>query len=141
VFRSKPLVEEPVKSQYSIPIFSINIRKVDDVVLFDASGKWARDASAHRDIFKDAVTDLFQQGHRQFIVNLSQVRYMDSTGLAYLIGGFLMVSKAGGKMHLVSPQAEVLKLLQLVRFDNVFQILQDEKSALAAIAPGSSNAG
>ncbi len=58
-------------------------------------------------------------------VDLSQVAYMDSSGVATLVEGLQGANKAQKTFVLVRPASAVLKVLQLARLDSVFTIREN----------------
>ncbi|HEO70728.1 MAG TPA: anti-sigma factor antagonist [Candidatus Hydrogenedentes bacterium] len=56
-------------------------------------------------------------------VDLSNVAYMDSSGVATLVEGLKMAHERKLRFHIAMPSAAVLKVLQLARLDSVFPIL------------------
>ena len=56
------------------------------------------------------------------VVDLSDVAYMDSSGVATLVEGFRVAEDNKGKFVLLAPSPSVLKVLQLSRLDSVFDI-------------------
>lgn len=57
-------------------------------------------------------------------VDLSEVPYMDSSGVATLVEGLKTAGHAKRAFILLSPSTSVMKVLQLSRLDSVFQIEQ-----------------
>lgn len=57
-------------------------------------------------------------------IDLSQVEYMDSSGVATLVEGLKSASAAKLDFLLVTPSPPVLKVLQLARLDSVFTIVE-----------------
>ena len=55
-------------------------------------------------------------------VDLSEVQYMDSSGVATLVEGLKMASRENRAFVLVAPSEPVMKVLQLARLDSVFDI-------------------
>lgn len=55
-------------------------------------------------------------------IDLRDVPYMDSSGVATLVEGLKAVEPKGGKFILLAPSAAVSKVLQLSRLDSVFTI-------------------
>ncbi len=55
-------------------------------------------------------------------VDLSEVDYMDSSGLGVLIDALRKIRELGGSLELASPQAAVLKVLKITRLDQLFTI-------------------
>ena len=65
------------------------------------------------------------QGANIFIVDLKNVSFMDSSGLAALVLIHKRIQAAGGKLFLVSISAPVRMLFELTSLDSVFQILSE----------------
>ena len=67
-------------------------------------------------------------------VNLANVSYIDSSGIASLIEGMQMTKELNGKeFHLVNVSNEVMKVIELAHLDKIFSI----KSKSGAEASGS----
>ena len=68
----------------------------------------------------------------QLVVDLSRVTYIDSAGLAALIGAKQNVEAYGGKFALAGLQETVRSIFEISRLDQVFRIFPDVDAALAA---------
>ncbi|MGI9089430.1 MAG: STAS domain-containing protein [Chthoniobacterales bacterium] len=69
---------------------------------------------------------------QQLVVDLSEVNYIDSSGLAVLIEGMQNVAAYGGKFALAGLQETVLPIFEIARLDQVFRIFPTTDAALAA---------
>jgi anti-sigma B factor antagonist len=70
-------------------------------------------------------------GKTQFILDLSQVEFMDSSGMAALVSLLKRARQAGGNVVLVNPVAPAARrILTLTRFDQVFIIVDTVDKAL-----------
>ena len=69
---------------------------------------------------------------QRLVVDLSSVTYIDSSGLATLIGAMQRVEGYGGKFLLAGLQGTVCDIFENVRLDQVFQIFPDAAAALGA---------
>jgi anti-sigma B factor antagonist len=69
---------------------------------------------------------------KQVVVDLTNVSYIDSSGLAVLIEGMQNVEAYGGKFALAGLQANVRPIFEIARLDQVFRIFPDTDAALAA---------
>lgn len=58
----------------------------------------------------------------KLVVDLSQVKYMDSSFIGALVAGLKHVLTRHGEMALVNVQSDVLALFELTRLDKVFKI-------------------
>ena len=68
---------------------------------------------------------------RAVLVDLSQVTYIDSSGVAALVESFQSARKGGTTFALVAVSDATLKVLQLARLDKVFTIFASVDDGLA----------
>ena len=67
------------------------------------------------------------------VIDLSQVPYVDSSGLAIFIDALQRVHQYGGKLALAGLQDNVRLVFQISKLDKVFQIFDNSRSALEAV--------
>jgi anti-sigma B factor antagonist len=79
---------------------------------------------------RDCLTAKLQQGSRRVVVDLSRVRYIDSSGLSSLVASANAFAAENGRLVLCSAPAGVLRILQLTKLDEYFQLAGDRGSAL-----------
>jgi anti-sigma B factor antagonist len=65
-------------------------------------------------------------------VELSEVSYIDSSGIAALVEGLQNAKSKGQKFALVAVSKAVMAVLQLARLDRVFTIFPDLEAARSA---------
>ena len=80
-----------------------------------------------RKMILQALDDSQQVG-----VELSQVSYIDSSGIAALVEGFQNAREKGSKFALVAASKAVMAVLQLARLDRVFPMFPTLEAARAA---------
>jgi anti-sigma B factor antagonist len=107
----------------------INVRKTDSATILDLNGPFVM-ADAPK--FKARVREALDGGAKQLAVNLSQVSYLDSSGIGAIVGAFTAVKGAGGQCRFFAPSAQVLKVLKMVRLDTVLDLRPDEAAALSS---------
>jgi anti-sigma B factor antagonist len=73
-----------------------------------------------------------RRGVTRFVIDLSGVEFIDSTGLGALVA-VLKVSGRGG-MVVAGAQDSVVTLFKLTRMDKVFRMFPSSKEAAAALA-------
>ncbi|PYI80675.1 MAG: anti-sigma factor antagonist [Verrucomicrobia bacterium] len=78
-----------------------------------------------------ALTEVIDQKPERLVVDLSEVTYIDSAGLAALIQAMQKVEGYGGKFMLSGLQETVRSIFEISRLDQVFQIFPDADAALA----------
>ena len=77
-----------------------------------------------------SLAALIEKKPSQLVVDLSQVTYIDSSGLAVLIEAMQNVGGYGGKFALSGLQESVRPIFEIARLDQVFRIFPDTASAL-----------
>lgn len=71
--------------------------------------------------------------NQPILVDLSQVGYIDSSGVASLVESFQAARKAGQSLVLVSVSDGAKRVLQLARLDKVFTICETIEDGIAAV--------
>jgi anti-sigma B factor antagonist len=105
-----------------------SIRQVGGVTIVDISGRieLGEESAAVRDM----VCDLLTEGHKQILLNLGDVHYIDSSGLGALVSSFTSVRKQGGELKLLNLTEKVTDLMQMTRLYTVFDVKNDEAEAV-----------
>ncbi|MFH1665597.1 MAG: STAS domain-containing protein [Candidatus Omnitrophota bacterium] len=67
---------------------------------------------------------------RKVVINLKDVHYVDSSGLATLVEIFKNLRVSGGKLKLTNLSAKVKGLFEITKLDKLFDILPEEKDAV-----------
>ena len=81
----------------------------------------ARLDAASSSTFQNFLVELIDSGSNQIIIDLSMVKFMDSSGLGSLIAG-LKKLQGQGSISLLSVQPIVQKLFDLTSMDKLFTI-------------------
>ena len=83
------------------------------------------------------------KGQKKVLLNLSEVSYIDSSGIGELVSGFTTLTNAGGQLKLLGLTNRVKDLLQITKLYTVFDVHEDEAHAVRsftkALTPGSSS--
>ena len=69
---------------------------------------------------------------KRLVVDLSRVPYIDSSGLAVLIGAMQSLEHEGGIFLLAGAQEGVRMILESARLDQYFRLFPDVEAAVAA---------
>ena len=78
-----------------------------------------------------SLNQMIEKKPQRMVVDLSEVTYIDSAGLAALIEAMQKVEGYGGKFLLAGLQETVRSIFEISRLDQVFQIFPDADAALA----------
>jgi len=68
------------------------------------------------------------------IVDLSQVSYISSVGIAMLVNATKSLIERGGKLVLLDPQKTVADVLEMTGISEIIRIFSDFESAQAEVA-------
>jgi anti-sigma B factor antagonist len=74
-------------------------------------------ANAH--YFKKQLETAYQQQQADIQIDLSDLSYIDSTGLGVIIGVYGAIKSKGNKVMLINPKENVKKLLRITSLDKV----------------------
>src|SRR5271155_5062843 len=107
-------------------------RQVDGVTILDMSGRITLGEGSV--ILRDTIRDMVAQGSKKLLLNLGDVTYIDSSGIGELVSAFTAVRKEGGELKLVNMTKKVHDLLQITKLYTVFDVREDEASAVASFA-------
>jgi anti-sigma B factor antagonist len=81
---------------------------------------------------REKLVELVSQGHRQIVVDLEKVDFLDSTGLGVLVGGLKRLRSHDGDLTLVCTQARILKVFEITGLTTVFRISESVDEATKA---------
>lgn len=110
----------------------LTTRQVGDVTVVDAVGRITLGEGAST--FRDTIRDLASSGHRKILLNLAEVSYIDSSGIGEMVSGFTTVANQGGVVKLLNLTKRVKDLLQITKLYTVFEVFDDEASAVRSFA-------
>ena len=110
----------------------LTTRQVGDVTVIDATGRITLGEGAS--IFRDTVRDLAAKGNKKLLVNLGDVSYIDSSGIGEMVSGFTTVTNHGGQLKLLGLSKRVKDLLQITKLYTVFEVFDDEASAVRSFS-------
>ncbi len=105
-------------------------RQVDGVTIVDCSGRITLGEGSVT--LRDTVHDLLSKGQKRILLNLGDVNYIDSSGLAVLINATRDMEDYGGIFMLAGVRGEVRPILETARLENFFLIYPSVDEALAA---------
>jgi anti-sigma B factor antagonist len=108
----------------------ISARHQDKITIFDLSGDID---FANSTKVRDSVLREIRESHTpRVMMNLSQVRYIDSSGVASLVEGLKASRDLGSRFILFGLSTSAREVLQLSRLIKVFEIYDSEEQAMAS---------
>lgn len=109
---------------------TITSREVDGVTVLDLSGRITLGEGSVQ--LRDAIRDLISKGTKNILLNLGDVNYIDSSGLGEMVSAYTTARNQGAEVKLLNLTKKVHDLLQLTKLYTVFDVKDDEASAIAS---------
>jgi anti-sigma B factor antagonist len=78
----------------------------------------------------DKLRELKDSGHHNVVVDLSKVRFMNSSGLGMLIAGMTTMRNAGGDLRLANAADRIQSLLVIAKLLTVFKHFESVDEAV-----------
>ena len=82
---------------------------------------------------KKVFDKLIAQKTPKIVIELSKVVYVDSSGLATLVGILKNMRSYGGKMRLAGMSPKVKSLFEITKLDKLFEIAASEEEAVVGL--------
>ena len=104
------------------------IRNISDVRIIDCSGKITLGEGTMT--VRNTVRDILGSGGKKIILNLADVKYIDSSGIGELVSAYSRVTSDGGQLKLLNLNKKNHELLETTKLLTVFQVFNNEQVAL-----------
>jgi anti-sigma B factor antagonist len=101
---------------------------VGDVAVIDFSGKITLGEGSA--VVRKMVRELVEAGRKKILLDLSDVDYIDSSGIGEMVAAYTAVRSANGELKLVHLTRRVHDILQITRLFTVFDVQADEAAAM-----------
>ena len=106
-------------------------RQIGSVTVVDLTGQISfQEAGAVRAL----LLDLLSKGHKNFILNLRELKYLDSSGIAELVRAYVSVRNRKGELKVMNLTSHVWEVLRFIRLHTILEDFDDEESALRSFS-------
>ncbi len=109
-------------------------RMIQQVVIVDTIGELRLGEGTN--VLRNIVIGLLNDGYKSIVVNLRDVRHIDSAGVGELMSCYTSVRNQGGQLKLMNLNKHVHNLLQITKLVTIFEVAEDEATAIASFQPG-----
>ena len=106
--------------------------EVGDVIVVHLQGPITLGEGTRK--FRALMQDKLQSGKKNILLNMAEVYYMDSSGLGELVAAYTSASRQGAALKLMKLAPRVRDLVQLTKVYQVFEVFNDEDSAVRSFA-------
>jgi anti-sigma B factor antagonist len=107
----------------------ISARRIDNITIFDVIGDI--DLANSPEVRKALLKELRESRVPRVVMNMSRVRYIDSSGVASLVEGLKASRDVGSRFILFGLSPSAREVLQLSRLLKIFEVYEDEAQAIA----------
>jgi anti-sigma B factor antagonist len=132
VIAALPLFQEHAKGLIERRELDINIRQRSEVQVIQLRGQ-LRMGSAVDDL-QHTVEEAFGNGDTRLVLNLADVKMIDSSGIGLLVRLLAIAKQRGGNLKLVQPSKFAVQTLRMVGVINLFEIFEDDDRAVESFA-------
>ena len=105
----------------------IEVTKENDIAIVAVEGEIDVETSPQ---LRERFDELLAQGEHNFVIDLTGVDFIDSSGLAAFVRLFKRVRIGEGDVKLCGLRPEILKIFELTRLNRVFDIFDTRAEAV-----------
>lgn len=116
--------------QRSFGAMKLSAREQDGILILEPKGKIMGGPDAS--LLHDKLYEYIEKDQKKVIIDLSQVDWMNSTGLGILISGFTTLRNNDGVFKLASVTEKIQSLLIITKLDSVFEAYDSVDEAVAS---------
>ena len=106
----------------------IGTRKEGSSAVLELGGEIDMGTSA---LVKTKLKELFSEKPKVLVVDLTAVTFMDSSGLATMVGALKWCRVNGGELRLAGLRQGVRNIFEICRLEKIFQIYDSPVEALS----------
>ena len=83
-------------------------------------------------MFTEAIEAEVGQGQTNFIVDLTNMSYIDSSGLGAIFDSYKLVTEKSGNIVLLNPSSDVRRVLDITQISKKVKVFSEESDALSS---------
>jgi anti-sigma B factor antagonist len=108
----------------------IEVRSLGQVKLVKLRGRLNLGDAVDR--LRETLDDLIGSGDTRILLDLSEVPWIDSSGIGLLVKLLTSAKQRGGAMKLLNPSKFTVQTLKMIALLDVFEIFEDQQVAVAS---------
>ena len=110
----------------------IDIRRFGEVQVIRLRGSLTLGSPV--DDLRQTLDQALRAGDANLVLNLSDVRWVDSSGVGVLVKSLTSAKQAGGSLKLVNPSKPALQTLKMCNLLPLFDVFDEESEAVQSFA-------
>jgi len=104
----------------------------DGVTVLTLSGRLVLGDESNQ--LRGVLKSLISEGHKNILVDLGEVPYIDSAGLGTLVAGFTSAQSAGGTMKLANLTKKITEQLHITKLVTVFEVFDSVEAGVRSFS-------
>jgi len=108
-------------------------REIDGVSVVALDGRIVLGEESNS--LRERVKTLIGEGKKKIVLNMANVKYIDSAGLGILVAAHVSANNQGAAVHLSNLGNKFHDVLQLTRLLTVFNVYDTEAEAISSFGP------
>jgi anti-sigma B factor antagonist len=114
---------------------NITNKEIDGVSIVALDGRIVLGEESNS--LRERVKALIAEGKKKIVLNMANVKYIDSAGLGILVAAHVSANTQGAALHLCNLGDKFHDVLQLTRLLTVFSVYDNEAEAIRSFGPNS----
>jgi anti-anti-sigma factor len=103
-------------------------KKIDSVIVLELDGNILGGPESV-EINKNLIK-FIEEGSKRFIIDLSNVNVMNSSGLGTLIASLTVIKKNGGELKIAGANSKIQNLFTVTKLNTIFELSESSQIAL-----------
>ena len=108
----------------------IEIRTLGSLKLLKINGRITLGAGVDR--LRETLEDLLAAGSNRWVLDVSDVGMIDSSGIGLLVRYLTNAKQQGGSLKLLNPTKFAVQSLKMIGILNLFEVFDDQEAAVAS---------
>ena len=108
----------------------IDIRSLGDLKLLKISGRITLGAGVDR--LRNTLEDLLVVGSNRWVLDVSDVGMIDSSGIGLLVRYLTTAKQQGGALKLLNPSKFAVQTLKMIGVLNLFEVFDTQEAAVSS---------
>lgn len=106
----------------------IKHRQEGEITVLELSGKIM--GGDDFDLFKSTVDKLVEEGQIDVLLNMSKVKWINSTGLGLIVSSYSTIVKNGGRMKVCEVSDRIDNIFHVTQLELLFETFDEEAAGL-----------
>jgi anti-sigma B factor antagonist len=108
----------------------IKRRPKGDVMVLELSGKIM--GGEDFDLFNSTIKELVNEGQVDICLNMSKVKWINSTGLGLMVSAYTSLVKNGGRMKICEVSNRIDNILHVTQLELIFETFEKEDDCIGS---------